>query len=186
MTKAKNGIRKSELNREMLADVKTYESVDFTGVPYEAENTFKPKVGNPLKRTELLREVIEHSRKPVILNEEQLQLIEKEAGYLNLRQMAGLLGINRDTFRLLLRDDPRLSEAIERGKAKKVSKVAKALNGAILDGDVTAMKFFLERIGEWKESKHVALEEVEREKAPLQNLDDWYTDDFIEDPKLEC
>jgi hypothetical protein len=70
--------------------------------------------------------------------------VEKLASQgLTLEQIAYVLGICTDTLCVKKNEYPELSEAIKRGKAKGIAQITNKLHEKALEGDNTAMIFYL-------------------------------------------
>ncbi len=85
---------------------------------------------------------------------------------LSNEQTALALGISPRTLYNRKRDSAEFAEAMKKGKAKGIDKVASALMKKIMGGDTTAMIFFLKTQGGWKETTRQ--EVTGADGAPIQ------------------
>lgn len=76
---------------------------------------------------------------------------------LNNEQIASALGISERKLYYSKKFSAEFADAIKRGKAKGIVKVANALMEKALAGDTTAMIFFLKAQGNWREIKRTEL-----------------------------
>lgn len=100
------------------------------------------------------------ARPSIRLTDEQVETIEKYAGLLTMEQLAGLLGIGASTLYAIKQRDPRVSGAYQRGRSQTISAVASKLVAEALEGNTTAMIFYLKTQGRWSER-------VDEEKLPI-------------------
>lgn len=88
-----------------------------------------------------------------------LATVENLSGLgLNNGQIAAILGVSSQTFYNHLKKDPRVKDALERGKAKAVAKVSQTAFEMATSGRSSEMtKFFLKCQGDWKEKTEINL-----------------------------
>lgn len=93
-------------------------------------------------------------------NSEDIIKIETLAGIgLNLSQISSELGIGRETlYRRIREGNEELSEAIYRGRAKAISKIASVAYELALEGDSGMIKYWLSCRGGWSEKSQIILE----------------------------
>jgi len=84
------------------------------------------------------------------INEEQIVQVEALAAVLSQAQIADYLGISERTLRNRMWDTPGVSAAYARGRARAINGVAKNLIQQANDGNVNAIKFYLETQAGWK------------------------------------
>lgn len=82
-----------------------------------------------------------------------LHLVEQYASEgLTEEQVAECFGVSRATIQRRKAEDEAFEAAYKRGQASGIQKVANALFGAAMDGNTTAMIFFLKSRAGWKET----------------------------------
>ncbi len=102
----------------------------------------------------------------------QIDLQEAEelaAKGLTKAQIAHALGISERTLYKQQAENAEFADAIKKGQAKGIKQIANALFDAAINGNVTAMIFFLKFRGGWKEAK-------EAEKVLPSDLDEMLAD----------
>lgn len=84
----------------------------------------------------------------------QLKQLKLLAGYgLTLNELAGFLGINPSTLDDLIKRDPNIKGAIEKGRSEAAGQVAQSLfNNAVRKNNVTAQIFWLKTRLRWREA----------------------------------
>lgn len=83
-------------------------------------------------------------RPPYVPTPEIIEQVEKLASQgLTLEQIAHVLGISYDTLNRRSKELSEFSEAIKRGKAKGIAQITNKLHEKALEGDNTAMIFYL-------------------------------------------
>lgn len=70
---------------------------------------------------------------------------------LTFKQLASAIGCSEDTLKRYRNKDPKLEEACQQGKAQGIAKVTNALFQSALNGNVTAMIFYLKNQAGWKD-----------------------------------
>jgi len=90
-------------------------------------------------------------RPPLEFSDEQIAYIEGLAPFLNQGQIADRLGVSQNGFRNAMERQPRIKEAIKRGKAEKVARVAETLVDKALGGNIVAAIFYLKAQAGWKD-----------------------------------
>lgn len=90
-------------------------------------------------------------RPPLTFTDEQIAYIEGLAPFLNQGQIADRLGVSQNGFRHAMERQPRIREAIKRGKAEKVARVAETLVDKALGGNIVAAIFYLKAQAGWKD-----------------------------------
>lgn len=108
------------------------------------------------------------------LSGDQVALVERLAGRLNLEQIADLLGMGETALRTRFREDPAVAAAYKRGHADAVDQVAESLWIRAVGGDIAAMCFYLKTQGRWKETHRVETETLTRvdvyHHSPVEQL----------------
>jgi hypothetical protein len=104
---------------------------------------------------------------PIVLTAEHLRQAEELSGYgLSMAQIAAVLGIGERTLYEKAANDPAISAALTRGKAKAAAIVGKALFLRAKDGDVKAIQWWeMTRDGR---SAKVATEVSGPDKGPVR------------------
>ena len=77
---------------------------------------------------------------------------------LTMKQIANVLGMGEATLYEKQREFPEFSESIKRGKDKGIAKITNALFNKAVNGDNTAMIFYLKNRAGWKdrvETEHI-------------------------------
>jgi hypothetical protein len=87
------------------------------------------------------------------LTDEQVEQVEKLAAVLPQEQIADYLAITDRTLRQRIADDPRVSSAYKRGRAKAAEKIGSSLIQKALNGDTASMIFYLKTQCGWKETE---------------------------------
>jgi hypothetical protein len=91
-------------------------------------------------------------RPPIVFDDKQIGFIEGLSGYLNISQIADRLGVSERGLRNAMERQPEVKEAIKRGKASKIEKVAETLfQKATSGGNVVAAIFYLKAQAGWKD-----------------------------------
>ena len=98
-------------------------------------------------------------RPPVILEDEQLEQVEKLSGILTIDQLSDYFGITRATFYAIMKRQPEVSKRYKRGRAQVIGGVGKNLVQKALSGDNAAMMFYLKTQAGWRETKEEEKEE---------------------------
>ena len=89
---------------------------------------------------------------PVIaLNEDDIEKVEKMAAVLTQDQIADYFGFTAKTLRNIMKRQPEVRTAYNRGKALAIMDVANNLVIKAQEGDVQAAKFFLSHQAGWSE-----------------------------------
>ena len=110
-------------------------------------------------------------RPTTVLDDDQLEQVEKLASMLSTEQLADFLGIGRTTFYEVMKRQPEVSERYKRGRAKVIGNVAKNLIQKATSGDNQAMIFYLKTQAGWKETTH-----VQQEVKEVKSFEDMYDD----------
>lgn len=88
-----------------------------------------------------------------------LKKVEQYAGLgMSQENIARALGCSERTIRNRLKDDAAFAEAYARGLAKREVKVASMLAQRCNDGDVSAIKFWLQSCAGWSERQKIELQ----------------------------
>ena len=89
-------------------------------------------------------------RPRIDLTPEQIIQVEALAAVLTQAQIADYLGISERTLRNRIFEDPDIAASYARGRARAINGVAKNLIQQANDGNVNAIKFYLETQAGWK------------------------------------
>lgn len=108
-----------------------------------------------------------------VLTDDQIKEVETLAPYLTAEQIAGHLGVARQTFFDIKKRDERVELAFQRGKSKAVATVAKNLVQRANSGSDVAAIFYLKTRGGWKETQAVEHTSPDGSMTP-KTLDDFY------------
>lgn len=92
-------------------------------------------------------------RKPRVLDDSELEQVEKLAGMLTSDQLADFLGVSKTVFYDILKRQPEVSEHYKKGRAKVIGSIARSLVQKALDGDTTSSIFYLKTQAGWRERK---------------------------------
>lgn len=89
---------------------------------------------------------------PVVFTEDDTSKVEALSAYLNQRQIADYFGVSEGTFGAVMERQPEVSVAYKKGKAKAVGKVGQGLLQKAIEGNLTAMIFYLKTQGGYRET----------------------------------
>lgn len=106
------------------------------------------------------------ARRKMNVTAEQLEELARSG--LSVAQIAGSLGMSESTLRNRLRESEALQLAIDKGRADSVEKVANKLFEAAMNGNVTAMIFFLKCRAGWKETERHELTGADGEAVTIE------------------
>lgn len=88
------------------------------------------------------------------LTEEQIEMCAKYAAVgLNLNQMAALCDVSTTTFDEILKREPHIARAIEKGRSRGIGKMAQTLFQQAEGGNTTALIFYLKTRARWAEAR---------------------------------
>lgn len=96
------------------------------------------------------------------LDKTEIAQVEALSAFLTVEQMADYFGMSKTTFYELMERQPEVSERYKKGKAKAIEKVGQSLLQKALDGNTTAMIFYLKTQANWRESQHIEHEHTEK------------------------
>jgi hypothetical protein len=84
---------------------------------------------------------------------------EYAAQGLTLKQIANNLGIHRDTLNEKKKENSDFSDSVARGRDRGIAEVTNALYKGAIDGDISAIKYFLNNRDpeNWKNMQHTEL-----------------------------
>jgi hypothetical protein len=100
--------------------------------------------------------------------DKDIESIERMAAILTKSQMAGIFGIEANTFRAAERRDPRVFEAYNKGKANAILEVGSNLIEQSRNGVTAATKYFLSHQAGWSENATLIVkDEVIEDIEPL-------------------
>lgn len=90
----------------------------------------------------------------VVLNQSQLEECSRFASVgLTLDQIAALLEVSPATLDEIIKRQPEVAQAIEKGRCNGIGKVAATLYQQAVKGNMTAAIFFLKTRARWAEAK---------------------------------
>jgi hypothetical protein len=87
----------------------------------------------------------------IVLSDEDVGRVEKMAAVLTQDQIADYFGFTAKTLRNIMKRQPEVRTAYNRGKAMAVMDVANNLVIKALEGDINAAKFYLSHQAGWSE-----------------------------------
>jgi hypothetical protein len=87
----------------------------------------------------------------IVLSDEDVGKVEKMAAVLTQDQIADYFGFTAKTLRNIMKRQPEVRTAYNRGKAMAVMDVANNLVIKALEGDINAAKFYLSHQAGWSE-----------------------------------
>ena len=76
---------------------------------------------------------------------------------LSQQQIADALGISERTLRNRKKDSAEFAEAIKRGRAKGISKVANVLYEKAMSGSTPELIFFMKAVGKWRDMDKIVM-----------------------------
>ncbi len=97
-------------------------------------------------------------RAPKILSNDQIVQLEALASVLTVEQLGDYFGLTGRSLRKRFATDPEIASAYKKGKSRAISGVARGLLKQALDGNVTAMIFYLKTQAGWRETERRELE----------------------------
>jgi len=101
------------------------------------------------------------AKKKFVVTSEILQEIEELSGNgLTQQQIHGYYGISNASWYSYVKEYPEIAEAVKRGKSKIIAEVAGLLVRLALEGNLTAIIFYLKTQAGWRE--------VEKAEAPKE------------------
>lgn len=115
------------------------------------KNASKPRASiakNAKKKAEKKREPKPPGRKPWLPDYDRIENLARNG--LQDKQIAALCNITHEEFCRKKTQLPQLKETLERGRAIGVAACAQKTLQMALSGDRDLLKFFLERVGGWK------------------------------------
>lgn len=118
----------------------------------------------------LLKEEKNRGGRPtIVFTDEQLEELKILSAVCTLDEIADYFGIARETFkRIKIRDEEVLS-LYKKGRVKAKSIMGSRLfRKGVIEGDVTAMIFYMKTQGGWKEAK----EETEQEQVMIETAEE--------------
>ena len=99
------------------------------------------------------REDGKHRKDKIIISDQQINEIETMAGYgLSRDQILRVLGFSEMTYYRRAAEDPRITEAMERGRAKAETVISQKAYQMARDGHADMIKFWLKCRARWKET----------------------------------
>lgn len=108
-----------------------------------------------------------------------IDLLRNESKYLTYDQLAGLIKISPNTLRKAIKEYPEVAIAIGEGRAIGAREAGKKLyEKAVIDGDLRALTFYLERYCDRKQGISLEMDDVTDKANRLQNIEDWYNVEY--------
>ncbi len=101
-----------------------------------------------------------------VLNEKELQDVERLAAVLNADQIADFLGVSRRTFFYIMGRQADAKEAYRKGRSKAAAAVGGGLLQRAMAGDTVSAIFYLKTQCGWKETRTTEL--VGSEGGPIE------------------
>jgi len=105
------------------------------------------------------------------VTEDMYERVQQLAGTgLNTAQIAAMIGMSRRTLYMRFKENPRLKEARDEGRSKSVAMVVNRLFAKCMEGDYSAMQFFLRNVcpEDWGDMRKLAVEAIGT--APVLDL----------------
>lgn len=93
------------------------------------------------------------ARPTIVLDDDQIEQVEKLASVLTKEQISDYLEISRPTFDAILVRQPEVNLRYKKGKAKAITEVGSGLLQKALDGDIASMIFYLKTQAGWSTEK---------------------------------
>jgi len=104
-------------------------------------------------------------RPTIVFTDEQLKELEILSAICTLDEIADYFGIARETFRQIKIRDEEVSSLYKKGRIQAKGVMGSRLfKKGVIEGDVTAMIFYMKTQGGWKEAK----EETEQEQVMIE------------------
>ena len=104
-------------------------------------------------------------RPTIVFTDEQLKELEILSAICTLDEIADYFGIARETFRQIKIRDEEVSSLYKKGRIQAKGVMGSRLfKKGVIEGDVTAMIFYMKTQGGWKEAK----EEREQEQVMIE------------------
>lgn len=88
----------------------------------------------------------------IFLNDKQRDLIEELAKTLGCQRIADRLGISKNTLLRIFKEEPELLARYKKAKSKTAEQITKSLIQKALDGDTTALLFYLKTHEKWRQN----------------------------------
>jgi len=87
-----------------------------------------------------------------VLSEEETAQVEALSSVLNQTQLADYLGVSHTTFIEICKRQESVSLAYKKGRARAIGKIGQTLLKQALDGNTSAMMFYLKTQAGWRET----------------------------------
>jgi DNA-binding CsgD family transcriptional regulator len=110
-------------------------------------------------------------RPPIMLTDEQKNMVQQMAKVSTVQQIADYLGIHRTTFFDILNRDHEVSLLYKKGRVEGHYFVAGHLMKKIKGGDTTAMIFYLKTQSRWKEPTEEPQEKPVKIETPEEKAE---------------
>jgi len=110
-----------------------------------------------------------------VFSEEEIIQVGALASVLNIQQIGEYFGISGRTFDRQLKNEPKVRKAYDEGRNKAIATVGKGLLKKALDGNLTAMIFYLKTQAGWREKE--SLELTGKDGGPIETKE--LTDDPV-------
>lgn len=100
------------------------------------------------------------------LTTDQINEVEILARVLSIEHIADYLGISKNTFYGIMKNQPEVYERYKSGKAKAIFKIGNSLIQDALNGNVAAKMFYLKTQAGWRETANLNI--GENKDSPLK------------------
>lgn len=91
------------------------------------------------------------------MTDDDIRLVEQLAETLSRQQIADYFGMSHNTLARICKDQPEVLDALVRGKANAINRIAKSVVLAAEGGDMKAAAFYLRTQAGWVETNRTEL-----------------------------
>lgn len=109
----------------------------------------QPEIKEAYERGKLARNTV--YQEPKVLTQEQIEEIERLAGFLTIAQLADYFGIKQATFSKILERQPEAGEKYKKGRSGIIRDLSSNLVTQARNGNTVAAMFYLKTQGGWRE-----------------------------------
>lgn len=111
-------------------------------------------------------------RPKVELTPEQIKEVEELAAYLSIEEIADHFGISERTFYRLKEKDSNVLAAYKKGRTAKILKYSQELEKRAVEGDTSAIIFFLKTQAKWSTSPKEKINiDLPKDATPVELVD---------------
>ena len=110
-------------------------------------------------------EIVKGGRPVKVLTETDVTKLEALACVLTKSQVADYFGMTEKTLRAIEEQQPEVSTAYSKGKAKAIADVASSLYEQAKNGNIQAAKFYLKAQAGWREDAPVELSQPDDDRT---------------------